>query len=182
MRFAIGGLAIGLFSVWGLAQLEAAPLDFKQVAGDAKWVGHVDVDAMRESKVVQNAYHRAQEKHPHMAMGFEFGSKMLGMDVRSDLHGITVYGKEVGKETGVMLVNAKVDRENFRHWPTKHAITRSKTTATTNCTRGRKSTTTRPRPSPARSTRTESFLPTAWSAEGCDQCARWQIVRRQRQQ
>ena len=37
----------------------AAPLNPKQVAKEAKWVAHVDVDAMRESIVVKKAYEKA---------------------------------------------------------------------------------------------------------------------------
>ena len=35
---------------------QAAPLDTKNVAADAKWVVHVDVDAVRDSLVVQKAF------------------------------------------------------------------------------------------------------------------------------
>jgi Spy/CpxP family protein refolding chaperone len=35
----------------------------------------------------------------------------IGMDITKDAHGVTVYGKEPGKETGVLIVHAKLDQK-----------------------------------------------------------------------
>ena len=35
----------------------------------------------------------------------------IGLDVCKDLHGVTAYGMEPGKHTGVLIVHAKVDQK-----------------------------------------------------------------------
>lgn len=109
MRISVVGMALVL--ALGLdAVAQAAPLDLKQVPADAKWLVSVDVDAMRASTVVQNAWKKCLEMHPqakHMGMVKSF----IGMDPCTDLHGITMYGKELGKHTGVMILSAKMDRK-----------------------------------------------------------------------
>jgi hypothetical protein len=88
---------------------KAGPLELKQVAADAKWVGHIDFDAIRASTIVKKIEEKIREKHKgadkHLAMAKFF----LGMDPRKDLHGVTFYGKEIGKPKGVMLLHAKMD-------------------------------------------------------------------------
>jgi hypothetical protein len=86
----------------------AAPMDLNQVAADARWLGHLDFDAMRESSVVQNMMKQGKHK-AHMA----FVNRMLGINPAEDLHGMTFYGTEIGKHTGVMIVQASMDRERL---------------------------------------------------------------------
>jgi len=109
----IGGLAAAI--LLGLATLgQAAPLDPGAVAGDAKWVAHLDVDAIRSSIVVQKAYQEFVEKCPiaKVAVPILDGSRaLIGMDPRKDLHGITLYGSQIGKEEGVLIVFADVDQK-----------------------------------------------------------------------
>ena len=60
--------AIAMSAVLGLATIgRAEPLDLKQVAAEAKWVMHVDVDALRASIVVQKAYQKCLEMHKDAA-------------------------------------------------------------------------------------------------------------------
>jgi len=89
----------------------AAPLDGSIISADAKWVGHMNVDAIKESEVVKKVYAAVMEKHPEAAKKFEEAKAKIGMDPRKDLHGITCYGMEVGKKTGVMIVTADVDAD-----------------------------------------------------------------------
>jgi len=88
------------------ATAKAAPLDLKHVSADATWLGHVDFDAMRKSIVVQ----KYMEKYKGSG-GMEIAKKMLGLDPEKDLHGMTFYGKEIGKHKGVMILHAKVNRD-----------------------------------------------------------------------
>jgi hypothetical protein len=112
MRFVKATMAatvlVGGLSLASGARAEALKLN--QVAADSKWVGHVDVDAMRGSTLVRKAWDKAMELRPaakdHLAKIHE----LLGVDLAADLHAITVYGKVVGKEDGVMIVQAKLDR------------------------------------------------------------------------
>jgi hypothetical protein len=97
--------------VLGLAAVgQAAPLDLKQVAADAKWVVHVDVDALRASAVVQKAYQKCIEKHKDAEQKINMVCMMSGMDPRKDIHGVTAYGKDADKEHGVLIVDANVNQ------------------------------------------------------------------------
>ena len=109
--------------VWGMsaalvlgfaATAAAGPLDLKQVPAEAKWVVHVDVDAMRSSVLVQRAYDRLSEKRPDVERRLDEVTDLvsnLGIDLERELHGMTVYGKQIGQHEGVLLVDATVDRK-----------------------------------------------------------------------
>ena len=87
----------------------AEPLDLKQIPADAKWLLHVDVDAMRESTLVKNAWPKAMEMHKNAEQKLKEMQDKFGIDVCKDLHGLTAYGRELGKHTGVLIVHAKFD-------------------------------------------------------------------------
>lgn len=111
MRTAALGIAI-LFGMVALGR--AAPLDPRAVDGGATWVAHLDVDAMRESLVVRNAYTEFVEKCPVAQAAsplLDASRAMLGLDPRQDLQGVTLYGRQLGKEEGVLIVYAKVNQE-----------------------------------------------------------------------
>jgi len=98
----IGALAITVMALGGGAQ--AAPLELKQVAADSKWLSHIDVDAFRDSTVVRNAWKAALEKHKDGEAKLAFVRGVLGMDPTKDIHGLTFYGKEIGKPQGVAII------------------------------------------------------------------------------
>jgi hypothetical protein len=105
-------LVMAMAVVLSLATLgQAEPLALKQVAADAKWVMHVDVDAMRESTVVQKAYQKCLEMHKDAEKKMDAVCGMVGMDLKKDLHSATVYGKDTNKEHGVMIVHADVNQK-----------------------------------------------------------------------
>ena len=112
MRFLGVSVCVAL-AVWlgFMAVTQAAPVDLKQVPADAKWVVHVDVDAIRASTVVRNAYKKSMEMHPEAAAGFDLAKKFVGMNPREDLHGITLYDKVIGKPEGVVIVAADIDQK-----------------------------------------------------------------------
>ena len=101
-------LAAALFCAGPLA---AAPLDLATVAGDAKWVMHFDMDAARDSVVVQRAWEKMQKMHPHAGGMMDMAAKMTGMDPRKDLRDVTAWGLDTDKRKGVMIVRGKVNRE-----------------------------------------------------------------------
>ena len=104
-------LGMAMAVVLGLAAIgRAEPIELKQVAADAKWVMHVDVDALWASPVVQKAYRKGLEMHPDAEKKMDMVCGMVGMDPRKDLHGVTVYGKDTNKEHGVMIVHANVNQ------------------------------------------------------------------------
>jgi hypothetical protein len=117
MRKAVfrGGFAFLTVLAVGL-QAEAAPLEVKQVAANAKWLGHVDFDAIRDSTVVQKGFAAHMEKHPQAKGHLKLVQGLTGIDLCHDLHGLTFYGPEVGKHTGVAILNAKLDRKKLQLW------------------------------------------------------------------
>ena len=98
-------LSVAVAIVLGLCVSSyAAPLDMKHVAADAKWVMHLDVDAMRNSVVIEKAYHKCLQMQPEAGQHLDTVQAMIGMDLRTGLHGITCYGPQVGKHKGVLIV------------------------------------------------------------------------------
>ena len=105
-------LSVAVAIVLGFGALaQAAPLELKHVAADAKWVMHLDVDAVRASSVVQKGYHKCMEMHKEAAQHLDTVRDMIGMDLRTDLHGITCYGPQVGKRQGVLIVLADMNQQ-----------------------------------------------------------------------
>src|SRR5208283_2434536 len=105
-RFAATFAALALLAAVG----QAAPLDSKNVSADAKWVVHVDVDAVRDSQVVQKAFDTCpmlKDSGKH----FEILREKIGLDLRTDLHGITLYGRDTEKTHGVAIVFATVNQK-----------------------------------------------------------------------
>lgn len=107
-----GWIAVAVALALGRVAL-GGPLDPMQVASDAQWVVHADTNAMQASSVAQKAYHALVEQHPLGKVGeaiLDKSRKIVGMDPRSDLHGITAYGKTLGREEGVLIIVADVDQ------------------------------------------------------------------------
>jgi len=98
------------FVDWGREGV-AGPLDLGCVAADSKWIMHLDMDAARESTVMQRAYAMAVKMHPHSEHVMAMVSGMTGMDPRKDLHGITAYGMDADKRNAVMIVHADARRD-----------------------------------------------------------------------
>lgn len=107
MRVLLGVCAAAILAFVG--QASAAPVDLKDVPADAKWLVHVDVDAIRQSTVVQKMWPKAMEMHPDAQKRIEKLLAETGMDIRKDLHGVTLYGKQLGKHEGVAIVRAKCE-------------------------------------------------------------------------
>jgi len=98
--------------VLGLAgTLRAEPLDLEQVAADAKWVAQVDFDAARASSVLHNAIEHLMQKHPDAKEHLAAVREIWKFDPRADLHGVTIYGTQIKKDTGAAIVHAKVDQQ-----------------------------------------------------------------------
>jgi len=105
----VAAMVLGLVST-----AAAAPLEVKQVSAEAKQVVHVDVDAMRNSLLVQRAYDAVTQRWPDAQSRFDDVTDLvnhLGIELERDLHGVTFYSLEVGKPEGVLLVDAVVDQQ-----------------------------------------------------------------------
>ncbi len=98
----------GFLGSAGLAQAE--PLNLKQVAADAKWAAHVDFDALRAASVAKKAHEQFKEKHPEAEQHLAMFQSVWKFNPCTDLHGVTIYGQQLKKETGVAIVCVKVDQ------------------------------------------------------------------------
>lgn len=87
---------------------QAAPLETKNIAADAKWVVHLDVDAVRDSKIVQKAFETCPELK-ESGKHFDTIRDKIGVDLRKDLHGITLYGPDTEKTHAVAIVYSTVN-------------------------------------------------------------------------
>jgi len=88
----------------------AEPLDLRRVPAKAVWLMHADLDAARESTVMQRMVERAMEKHPQLEGMLSMAATMTGMDIRKDLHGLTAYGLDTDKKNAVLIVQADANR------------------------------------------------------------------------
>jgi hypothetical protein len=88
--------------------IQAEPLDLRQVSGDAKWLVHLDVDAMRQSSLMEKAYLAGTQQWTELQSWLATSCEEVGVDPRLDLHGITVFGKKLGRLEGIAIVNAKM--------------------------------------------------------------------------
>lgn len=91
--------------------VRAAPLDLTQLSADAKWAAHLDMDALNAASIPQKVRQEILEKHPEAEKHLEMVCDVWNFDPRTDLHGITIYGTQVKKNSGVAIVHAKVDQE-----------------------------------------------------------------------
>jgi hypothetical protein len=97
----------------GSTQVQAGPLDLKQVSGDAQWMVHIDVDAMRGSSFVEKAYLEGAQQWSAFEAWMSIACDQVGVDPKSDLHGLTLFGTKLGKLEGVALIDAKMQPEQM---------------------------------------------------------------------
>jgi hypothetical protein len=113
-------LAVALVSLVGFCgSLRAAPLDPSTISADAKWFVHVDIDAVRQSKVVQHIKEEAL-KHDQVKKMLDKVTEMTGMDPQKDLHGVTVYGTKFEPHSGVLIVYAHADHKKIMDLIERH--------------------------------------------------------------
>ena len=100
-KWAIMAVVIG----W-CGALQAEPLDLKQVCDQAQWLVHLDVDAMRDSSLVERAYVAGTQEFAEVNFLVSSACDEVGIDPTTDLHGITAFGKQLGKLEGVAVIHA----------------------------------------------------------------------------
>jgi hypothetical protein len=108
MKYLAAPLAALVLMVAAAAQ--AAPFQSKHIAADSKWVIHVDVDAIRDNYIVKKAFETCpilKDSGKH----FDKIREKFGIDLRKDLHGITLYGPDADKKHAVAIVYATVDQK-----------------------------------------------------------------------
>ncbi len=102
--------AVALVGVANVTQ--AAPYEPKIVAKDAKWVLHVDVDALSKTdawKLIEPKLKNNPEYVKNLANIERIGKVRLP----ADLHDITIYGPTFGEQEAVVVINANVNKERL---------------------------------------------------------------------
>ena len=93
------------------ASVMAGPVERAAVVDDPAWVLHLDVDALRKSAV---GAHILSELHkPEKELQLFVLKAAIGSDLRTALHGITVYGASPAPDDGVALVYADLNSERL---------------------------------------------------------------------
>lgn len=108
MKYVLAPMAALVLMVAAAAQ--AAPFQSKDIAADSKWVIHVDVDAIRDNYIVKKAFETCpmlKDSGKH----FDKIREKIGIDLRKDLHGITLYGPDAGHRHAVAIVYTSVDQK-----------------------------------------------------------------------
>ncbi len=90
----------------------AGTLDPGTVAADAKWLVHLDFDALRESKVAQHS-REAILTRPRVKEILAKVQEATGMELEKDLHGLTAYGNGFKPRSGVVIAYAHIDPDKL---------------------------------------------------------------------
>ena len=109
MKYLVAPLAFAALALIA-AVGPAAPFQSKNIAADAKWVIHVDVDAVRDSQIVKKAFATCPILK-NSGMFFDMIRDKVGVDLRKDLHGITLYGPDSDKKHAVAIVYSTVNKK-----------------------------------------------------------------------
>lgn len=89
----------------------ANPVDRSAVMDNPAWALHLDADALRKSVV--GAHILTELSKPEAELRFGVLKAAIGSDLRTALHGVTVYGASPSPEDGVALVSADINAERL---------------------------------------------------------------------
>jgi len=90
----------------------AAPLDRNQVAADARWVVHVDLDAAKAATLAEKVQNRWLGNEV-VTQRLAAVKTLTGVDLAKDLDGVTFYGSRLAADTGVVIVHAHFDENRL---------------------------------------------------------------------
>jgi hypothetical protein len=105
--FALAAAAVLALAGWA----QAGAFDAKEVSADAKWAAHLDVDGLMASNLVKKARAQFFKEHPDAEAKLTAFCDLFRFDPMTYLHGITIYGTQLKKDTGVAIIRAKVDQK-----------------------------------------------------------------------
>ena len=89
----------------------AAPLQQADIAASPAWLLHLDSDALRPTAVGQ--YILAEMDKPSEKAKLAIFQTIFSFDLRTQLHGLTLYGTSPAPEDGVLIVYADFDPERL---------------------------------------------------------------------
>jgi hypothetical protein len=89
----------------------AAPLRRADVAGNPAWLAHVDFDGLRPTAIGQ--FILSEMDKPEAQAKLAAFQAVVSLDLRTQLHGVTVYSTGTTPEDGVLLVYADFDADRL---------------------------------------------------------------------
>jgi len=101
------GLLTGGCLLGAMITSTAGPLQRSDVIQDPVWILHLDCDALRPTAVGKFVLGEMQKPDAEKKLA-EFQT-IFGIDLRTALHGVTLYGTSVAQEDGVLLLYADFD-------------------------------------------------------------------------
>ncbi len=90
---------------------DGSPLKRADVAADPAWVLHLDCDALRPTTVGQ--YIQSEMNKPEAQAKLAVFQSLVSFDLRTQLHGLTLYGASDSPKDGVLLIYADFDAERL---------------------------------------------------------------------
>lgn len=105
-------LTVALVAMTLTSAAIAGPLDVKRVSGDAKWLVHLDVAGMIASDVGEYVLAEAKKRDEFKVRMLAF-KKVAGFDPLKDVRGVTLYGKQFGDKSGVVVVDGTARQQDL---------------------------------------------------------------------
>lgn len=101
--------AVAMLSMlWVSSTAMAAPLNPSHVPADAKWVIHIDLEALTDTALAE----QVRQNRPEMVkLVRQWFQNRYGIDPREDLIGVTMFSDSYESHTGAMILKAGYDRE-----------------------------------------------------------------------
>lgn len=104
-------LAMSLIAAASSAAM-ADPFDAKIVPADAKWVIHIDVDAVAKSAFWPMVEQRING-NPNAQAGVQKFETIAGMTLPQDLHSVTLYGLGFNETEGIVVAKANANQQQL---------------------------------------------------------------------
>lgn len=95
----------------GVLATNAGPLRRADISSDALWVAHLDVDGMRPTAVGQ--FIRSEMDKPEAQAKLAAFQAFFSFDLRTQLHGVSLYGASKAPQDGVLILYADFDSERL---------------------------------------------------------------------
>lgn len=90
----------------------ADSLDWRVVPPDWRWVVHFDVDGIRQADGASQVLNRLWKQEPARTQ-IEAIAGLAGVDLKTDLHGVTFVGTEFDPDSGVVVIHARLDPQKL---------------------------------------------------------------------
>ncbi len=109
MKFSLPTCMLTIVCVTAIAGTSRAKqMDPAKIPQEAKWVVHIDHDALSETQLMKLVRDQQSEKINEIRAWME---SKLGVDPKQELHSVTLFGESYDRHQGAGIVCAKFDRK-----------------------------------------------------------------------